>query len=219
MSSQTRSNQRTDSHYGDFFPITIFFSSPSSSMFFAMASVWVLLQDTVDSELFCLVSFAWDSFEYPTSCSVESENFLKCWRKTCRTRNCFLSYLMLVSASRQLSVFWQITTFAALTPLGGMVCCPAWNSWFSLGAGLHFSWSLLQRTAVGLWEVINALLGESKVEVMFWVDTQRIQTFQVFGLDFYISGKADICPDFSIRPMCYEDILPYSVTCWIGAAQ
>lgn len=116
----------------------------------------------------------------PMTSSHCGMSFLKHSRKTCRAGDLFPFQPHVgicqstVTCLECFPVFWQITRFAALVPLGlaGLVSClkAVFFFFFFLGAGLHFLCGLLQCIAVGLWEVINALLGEPQVEFVTLVN-------------------------------------------------
>lgn len=169
-----------------------------------------LVQDAADAELFCPVCFlsvAWESSEHPWLYTT-GMSFLKRSRKTCRTGDSFpfQSHAGIcqsaVTCLECFPVFWQITRFAALIPLGlaGLVSCLKADfffsgSWFTFlvwSLAMHRCWSLRShecsagRAPSGAWD-----FGERLKEVdllgacLGWICTspKRLTSFPTSVLD------------------------------------
>lgn len=128
-----------------------------------------LVQDAADAELFCPVCFlsvAWESSEHPWLYTT-GMSFLKRSRKTCRTGDSFpfQSHAGIcqsaVTCLECFPVFWQITRFAALIPLGlaGLVSC--------LKADFFFFWELVYISCVV--SCNTSLLVSEKSWMLCWV--------------------------------------------------
>lgn len=126
-------------------------------------------------------SVAWESScEHPQLCTVVAwENFLRHWKKTCRTGNLlpFLYWCLLassfLSSGRETDLQPYSPGSGWFGVLSGIVGLIFLGSWL-----MFLMWSL---TMWWCWETINVLLSELQVELVVLINAQKRQIFQALS--------------------------------------